>query len=60
MTKSILKSRDFSKTSGVSKMDTYYSASSVFWFENNDKMRTVISFLNYWFIKNNTDIYSII
>ena len=50
------KAKDFSETPGVSKSREHHVASSTFWFKNDNNMKTVISFLNYWKIKNNLDV----
>ena len=50
------KAKDFSETPGVSKSRKHHIASSTFWFKNDSNMKTVISFLNYWKIKNNLDV----
>ena len=46
----------FKETPGVTKNFQCYVASSTLWFENNSNMKTVISFLDYWKIKNNTKV----
>ena len=49
----VISKNDFKDTPGVSKSYACNLSSSIFWFENNKNMRTIISFLNYWKIKNN-------
>ena len=46
----------FKETPGVTKNFQCYVASWTLWFENHSNMKTVISFLDYWKIKNNTKV----
>ena len=48
--------KKFSQTSGISKQDYYNYASSTFYYINTPKIKTIISFLDYWTIKNNTKV----
>ena len=47
---------NFKDTPGVSKGYSCNLSSSTMWFENNKNMKTIISFLNYWKIKNNLKV----
>ena len=52
----INKKVSFRNTPGVSKTFVCNLSSSTFWFKNNKNMKTIISFLNYWRIKNNLNV----
>ena len=46
----------FKETPGVTKSFECYVSSSTLWFENSSDMKTTISFLDYWKIKNNANV----
>ena len=48
--------KSFKNTPGVSQKYTCNVSSSTFWFENNRNIKTTISFLNYWKLKNNLEV----
>ena len=50
------KVKKFNQTSGISKQDSYNYASSTFYYKNNSKIKTIISFLDYWNIKNSLKV----
>ncbi|MEC8100386.1 MAG: hypothetical protein VX089_04135, partial [Pseudomonadota bacterium] len=46
----------FKETPGVTKNFKCHISSSTLWFENSANMKTTVSFLNYWKIKNNANV----
>ncbi len=48
--------KSFKQTPGVSQKFSCNISSSTFWFENNKNIKTTISFLNYWKLKNNLEV----
>ena len=48
--------KSFGETPGVSQKFACKVSSSTFWFENNRFVKTTISFLDYWRLKNNLKV----
>ena len=48
--------KSFRETPGVSQKFLCNVSSSTFWFENNRSIKTIISFLDYWKLKNNLQV----
>ena len=48
--------KSFKNTPGVSQKFICKVSSSTFWFENSKNIKTTISFLNYWKLKNNLNV----
>ena len=48
--------KSFKNTPGVSQKFSCNISSSTFWFENSRDIKTTVSFLNYWKLKNNLEV----